>query len=208
MAETMEMAQQIKQGHDQMQVDSNKKLATVYRELERVQTQVLAKANIEEVQRISQTLAEKSFVKSQLSTLVSRQELEAMLQSRVQKDEFQSKLKTLETDLTTVHQRVIEDLVTQFDQKLDNQIYQVKMSIQELTQYQRESFETKLQDRFTVFEKRFFDVADTSAKVKELIEKNDGLERVMKEQFDQLEEYKQNLVSLENSGLSNNQEIL
>lgn len=99
----MEMAQKIKQGHDQMIIDSNKKLTTVYRELERVQTQVLAKANMEELQRLTSNLAEKSFVKSQITSLVTRQELDAMMQSRVQNQEFQKKLKGLETDLTKVH---------------------------------------------------------------------------------------------------------
>ena len=61
-----------------MVVDTNKKLATVFRELERVQAQVLGKASIDELNRIAQGMVDKNNFKTQLASLATRSELELL----------------------------------------------------------------------------------------------------------------------------------
>ena len=55
---------------DRITTDSNKKLTTVFRELERVQTQVLSRVSLDDLQNATVNMADKAWVKSQMTSNV------------------------------------------------------------------------------------------------------------------------------------------
>jgi len=62
--DSVDIVQRVKQAQDDIQRETNKKLATAFREMERVQAQVLSKVTHDEVQAMTQNLADRSWVKS------------------------------------------------------------------------------------------------------------------------------------------------
>lgn len=60
--ESMDIVQRVKQSQDSFRAENNKKLTTCFREMERIQTQVLSKVNHDDMQGLSKKMAEKTYV--------------------------------------------------------------------------------------------------------------------------------------------------
>lgn len=54
--------QRVKQSQDSFRAENNKKLTTCFREMERIQTQVLSKVGHDDMQSLSKKMAEKTYV--------------------------------------------------------------------------------------------------------------------------------------------------
>ena len=67
--------------------------------MERVQSQVLVKANLEELQSLSQKVADKSWVSKQLSSFVSKPDFESTLKQKVELSEFNRQNNHLQNDI-------------------------------------------------------------------------------------------------------------
>ena len=72
----MDSVQRVKQSQDSFRAENNKKLTTCFREMERIQTQVLSKVSHDDMQNLSKKMAEKTYVNQQLALLVTRQQQE------------------------------------------------------------------------------------------------------------------------------------
>lgn len=84
----MDIVQQVKQSQDSFRAENNKKLTTCFREMERIQTQVLSKVSHDDMQSLSKKMAEKTYVNQQLTLLVTRQQQEQSLQNKIDASEF------------------------------------------------------------------------------------------------------------------------
>ena len=62
MSDLIDQIQQTKSGQELFRTENNKKLTTCFREMERIQTQVLSKVNHDDLQSVGKKMAEKSYV--------------------------------------------------------------------------------------------------------------------------------------------------
>jgi hypothetical protein len=144
----------VKSNLDLVQTENNKKLGTVFREMERIQALLLSKANLEEVQRVIQSSAEKSWVKTQLSQVATKVEVESLVKTKVDNLEFTRSMQKVESDWHTSQSQNAEQIKANTGLRIEQSAQQLKKSLQEFTKLQGEQLEQKLVSKMSSIEER------------------------------------------------------
>lgn len=120
MIDGLDIIQKVKQGQDKTLLETNKKLATVFRELERVESQALSKASIEEVQRLTFNSVDKSWVSTQIQEFMTRDEVRRLMQSVLQSDDFGERLEAFEAEVKSANQRAQDQMNRKFEALIED----------------------------------------------------------------------------------------
>lgn len=128
-SESMDIVQHVKQSQDSFRAENNKKLTTCFREMERIQTQVLSKVNHDEMQSLSKKMAEKTYVNQQLTLLVTRQQQEQGLQNKVDASEFHMHLNQMKQNMSIQHEQVSDVVFKNLQQLIAEKIQSIKYEL-------------------------------------------------------------------------------
>ena len=177
--DSVDIVQRVKQAQDDIQRETNKKLATAFREMERVQTQVLSKVTHDEVQTMTSNLADRSWVKSQMCHLALKSDMEAQLKSKISEHKFESRINDMKDLIDNKMHNCNADLALE----LQNRIQNAMQATKEHTNYTMDQIETKMAEKLHVLEKKIFvlqsdsegsqKLASLTSKIDQIVEQGD-----------------------------------